>query len=138
MKIPDRYRGLSVAGYPLNLGDMEKPEAWPEVDVFPPPGFIQTITLFGVGNGDMTGFYWPIGKENDEPLLCDTYHDECSLQPQASSLEGLVKLKVAEGDCEPGDDDHQAAQELAEQLGFDLPSPPERANLRQIYGFPLM
>ena len=129
MKIPDRYRVLSVASYSLNLGGLEEPEAWPQADFFPPPGFSPNLTLFEVGNGDVTGFYWPIGNENNEPLLCDTYHDESSLQPQASSLEGLVRLKVAEGYCEPGDDDYQTAQELAEQLGFDLPSPNEDAQL---------
>ncbi len=121
MEIPDRYRDLSVLGYPLNLGDLEKREAWPQADVYPPPGFIQGITLFEVGNGDTSGFYWPIGGENQEPILCDIYHDEWSLQPQASSLEGLVRLKVAEGYCEPGDDNYQAAQELAAQLRFTLP-----------------
>ena len=87
MKIPDRYRGLSIADYPLNLGDLEKLEAWPQADIYPLPGFIQGITLFEIGNGDMTGFYWPIGREINEPLLCDTYHDAWSLGPQASSLE---------------------------------------------------
>lgn len=125
MKIPDRYLDLSVFGYPLNLRDMEKPEAWPQVDVYPPPGFLPTLSLFEVGNGDVTGCYWPIGKENNEPLLCDFYHDDGSLEPQASNLEGFVKLKVAEGHCEPDDGDYEAAQELADQLGFDLPSPNE-------------
>ena len=125
MKIPDRYLDLSVFGYPLNLGDMNKPEAWPEADVYPLPGFFPILSLFDVGNGDVTGCYWPIGRENDDPLLCDTYHDAWSLGPQASSLEGLVRLKIAEGHCEPGDGDYEAAQELADQLGFDLPSPNE-------------
>lgn len=129
MKIPDRYLNLSVFGYPLNFGDMDTPETWPEADVYPPPGFIPTISLFEVGNGDVTGCYWPVGRENDEPLLCDYYHDAWSLEPQASSLEGLVRLKVAEGHCEPGDDDYQAGQELADQLGFDLPTPNEDGEL---------
>jgi tetratricopeptide (TPR) repeat protein len=121
MKLPDRYLDLSVFGYPLNLLDLEKPEMWPETDVYPPPGFIPTISLFEVGNGDTTGFYWPIGRENHEPILCDFYHDDGSLEPLASNLEGLVKLKVAEGYCDPDDDEYQAAQELADQLGFALP-----------------
>lgn len=122
MKIPDRYRGLSVLGYPLNLGELENPEAWPQADVFPPPGFVQAVSLFEFGDGDVIGFYWPIGKENEEPILCETYHDEQSLQPQASGVEGWTRIKVAEGHCEPGDDDHQSAQELATQLGFTLPA----------------
>ena len=122
MRIPDRYLDLSLFGYPLNLGDMDKPEAWPEADAYPPPGFLPIPSLFEVGNGDVSGFYWPIGRENDEPLLCDTYHDSWSLGPQASNMEGFIKLKIAEGCSEPDDDDYQAAQELTAQLGFTLPT----------------
>ena len=54
------------------------------------------------------------------------------MEPLASNLEGLIKLKIAESHAEPEDeedkedddyedDDHLAARDLAEQLGFRLP-----------------
>lgn len=120
MRIPDRYRDLSVLGYPLNLRELEKPEAWPPADVYPPPGFCGD--LFEVGNGDSTGFYWPIGREDGEPLLCDIYHDESSAEPVASSLEGLLRLRAADGRDEPDGVHYETTHELAAQLGCILPA----------------
>jgi len=129
VKIPERYLNLNVAGYPLNLGDSVKPEAWPEAGVFAPVGFIQAFTIFDIGNGDLTGFYWPIGKESNEPLVCEFYHDDLMLQPTASNLEGFIKLKVAGGECEADSDDFVAAEEISAQLGFDLPASDANAAL---------
>ena len=129
MKIPDRYYNLSPFGYPMNLRDLEEQGGWPQADVYPLPGFNLTFSFFQAGNGDGVGFYWPIGKENQEPILCDYYHDDNSLIPLASSLEGLIKIKVAEGAYDPDDDDYQTCQEIAGQLGFVLPSAGEDEQL---------
>ena len=129
MYVPERYLNLHVRGYPLDFGSAKQPEAWTRAGlspVYPLPGFFPIISLFEVGNGDLTGFYWPIGKEDQEPILCDTYHDNWSLEPQASSLEGLIRRKVAEGHVEVEDDedgendDYEGAREIAEQLGVSL------------------
>jgi tetratricopeptide (TPR) repeat protein len=94
---------------------------WPESYDYIPPGFLP-LSLFELGNGDTHGFYWPIGKEGEEPLLCETYHDYGYLEPHAASLEGLVKLKVLHGYKDP-----DAVPEIPRKLGFTLPPPhPDR------------
>lgn len=120
MKIPERYLQLDLSQQPFNLksdGDGQLLE-WPKTYAFLPHGYLDT-QMFAVGNGDSCGLYWPIGKENSEPLLCDIYHDNSALIPQASSLEGLAKLKHYLGEA----DDEQLAEYLALKLGFDLPEP---------------
>jgi len=52
---------------------------------YPSLGFISFYEA-ELGNGDYYGLYWPYGKENEEPIVCDMYHDEWSLKPVFSSL----------------------------------------------------
>ena len=66
MNIPERYLNLHAFGYPLNFGEVNNPEAWAQAalsPIYPLPGFFPIDSLFQVGNGDLTGFYWPVGKE---------------------------------------------------------------------------
>ncbi len=44
-----------------------------------------------LGNGDYYGLYWPIGRETDEPVVCDMYHDEWSLKLCFSSADKFLE-----------------------------------------------
>lgn len=63
---------------------------------YPPPGYLPWDRL-EVGNGDTYGFYWPIGRENDPPLVCTLMHDSFEIYPLATSLEAAVRLHVTAG-----------------------------------------
>lgn len=65
MYVPERYLDLRVAGHPLDFGRASQPEAWSGAalsPIYPLPGFFPILSLFQVGNGDLTGFYWPVGR----------------------------------------------------------------------------
>ena len=51
---------------------------------YPPLGFYP-INVADLGNGDQFGLYWAIGREEEEPLVAETYHDDGTLQPHFSS-----------------------------------------------------
>ncbi len=63
------------------------PEVW-EVP-YPPLGFY-AFAEHQLGNGDVYGLYWPIGHEDREPIVGETYHDEWSLKPHFSSLDRFL------------------------------------------------
>jgi tetratricopeptide (TPR) repeat protein len=63
---------------------------------YPPPGFLRWAIL-EIGNGDCFGYYWPIGKENDDPIVCVTMHDSWELVPVASSLARCLRLQFLTG-----------------------------------------
>ena len=59
--------------------------------VYPPIGFMPFV--FGdVGNGDLYGYYWPIGREDADPIIAMSSHDVWALNPVASSIEKLAAL----------------------------------------------
>lgn len=60
--------------------------------LYPPVGF---FPFSGVGNGDYFGFYWPIGKESDAPIVAFTSHDAHSLIPEYGSLPGAAMCQAA-------------------------------------------
>jgi hypothetical protein len=126
VKIPARYHRLDLSSDPFNLSLDENgtPKGWEQTYRFIPHGFLDT-QMFAIGNGDTTGFYWPIGKEDDEPILCDIYHDDGQLVPVASNLEGLVRLKWQDG----FDDPDAVAADIAAALGVSLPETLEAAAL---------
>lgn len=39
-----------------------------------------------LGNGDCFGLYWPFGKENETPLVCEMMHDSWYINPTFSGL----------------------------------------------------
>ena len=63
------------------------PDVW-EVP-YPPLGFY-AFAEHQLGNGDVYGLYWPIGHEDREPIVGETYHDEWSLKPHFSSLDRFL------------------------------------------------
>lgn len=62
--------------------------------VYPPFGFVAFPVLLGLdhGQGDYDGFYWPIGQEDQEPLVARTAHYNFGMIPIASSWEKYREL----------------------------------------------
>jgi hypothetical protein len=60
------------------------------VGAYPPNGFIE----FGegaLGNGDCFGLYWELGKEDQEPMICEMQHEEGTIVPSFSSLKKFLE-----------------------------------------------
>src|SRR6202048_5285483 len=57
---------------------------------YPPLGFC-AIAEHQLGNGDAFGLYWPVGHEDCEPIVAETYHDEWHVEPHFSSLERFLE-----------------------------------------------
>jgi hypothetical protein len=53
--------------------------------LFPPIGFWE-IEEANDGAGDHYGLYWELGKENNEPIICQMRHEENRLTPEFPSL----------------------------------------------------
>lgn len=83
---------------------------------FVPHGFLST-ELFALGNGDSCGFYWAIGKEDEEPIIGEIYHDSGTIIPIASTLEGLARIKI----LTDSDDLDETAQVISSKLNIKLP-----------------
>lgn len=69
--------------------------------VYPPVGF---FPFYGIGNGDYHGFYWPLGKEQGEPLVAFTSHYVGSVIPESSDIERFYLCQLATGN--PDDPDY--------------------------------
>ena len=68
---------------------------WPLLNVsYPPLGYLPWRVL-EVGNGDTYGYYWPVGYEDRDPLVCTTEHDVFRVVPIASDLGGCLRLLKA-------------------------------------------
>jgi hypothetical protein len=90
-------------------------QSWPkQYGLYPPPGYLRWDVL-QVGNGDTYGYYWPVGKENDEPIVCTTEHDVFRITPMASSLEGCLRI-VRVREPEIADE----VKEIARDFSVDL------------------
>ncbi|POP47888.1 tetratricopeptide repeat-containing protein [Superficieibacter electus] len=73
MKLPPLSHSLSIEIDTLCAGP------------FPPCGFLP-LNEGALGNGDCFGLYWLLGKENNDPIICELYHDEWRLVPAFSSV----------------------------------------------------
>lgn len=64
-----------------------------------PLGFV-TFQDHALGNGDYFGFYWPIGREDAEPIIAEDQHDGGTLEPGFSNLASFLRLTAGhdEGD----------------------------------------
>lgn len=74
MKAPGRIKELSLADKAIGVSG-----------TYPPLGFLPVFDA-ELGNGDYYGLYWPYGREDREPIVCDMVHDEWSLQIAFSSV----------------------------------------------------
>jgi hypothetical protein len=131
MKLPSRHLAFDLSSWPFGCVSGEDGVVqMPRLHGYPPFGY-QPLSLFDRGNGDACGFYWPIGREEREPLLCDSSHDEYYLEPSALSLEGLVRLFVLRGVSAVVDFEELAL--IADTLGVELPqAPPQPVALHEI------
>jgi len=79
---------------------------------YPPSGFL-TVWDADLGNGDYFGLYWPLGREQDEPVVCDMAHDSWTMIPCFSNAtkfaDWLEANDYERGDCEPEDSDFAPA-----------------------------
>lgn len=81
---------------PVNLREISLENNWEYGSAFPPLGFTPFFDC-ALGNGDTFGLYWPIGRENIEPIVAETWHDSWLVQPTYSTLDTfLAAAKVAE------------------------------------------
>ena len=89
MKIPNGIEKVSLSNSDVPLGP------------YPSLGFVPMWDA-ELGNGDYFGLYWPLGKENEEPIVCDMLHDEGALEPSFSSLGKFIEW-LELNDWERGD-----------------------------------
>ncbi len=70
---------------------------------YPPLGFVP-VSAADLGNGDFFGLYWPLGRENEEPVVCDMLHDEWSLELAFSSVDKFLEY-LQLNDWQRGDEE---------------------------------
>ena len=81
---------------PPQIAKVTVDQAWRYETPYPPLGF-RPLAEGELGNGDSFGLYWPIGLEEREPIVVETWHDSWQIQPTYSSLSSfLVALAKAE------------------------------------------
>jgi hypothetical protein len=77
--------------------------------LWPPLGF---FPFYHIGNGDAYGFYWPVGREEQPPIVAFTNHDVGSLIPVNSGIEGLLRCRLATSDERVDDEDNEDDDEM--------------------------
>jgi tetratricopeptide (TPR) repeat protein len=131
MHFPATYvRLLESGGTPAELQVQPLPD---HALVYPPVGFLPWP--FGqVGNGDAYGYYWPVGREDGDPVVALMSHDYGALNPIASSIEALARLGTSRevtallttGELSAGEEDEEdetQAPDVANRLPLDDRSP---------------
>src|SRR5688572_25859842 len=58
---------------------------------YPPLGFVP-FSDHAFGDGDTFGLYWPIGLEDNEPIVAEVDHNGWQLTPGFSSLETFLAV----------------------------------------------
>lgn len=76
--------------------------------VFPPIGF---FPFAATGNGDHHGLYWPIGSEDEEPIVAYSSHDAYALIPEYTDLKRAATCQIATD--ESGELDYEFQQAIA-------------------------
>ena len=74
---------------PKRIAELSLHSAEPQSRPFPPIGFCE-FADHALGNGDAFGLYWPFGREAEEPIVCEMWHDEGALKPLFSSLDSFL------------------------------------------------
>ena len=82
---------------------------------YPPLGFLPW-NILEVGNGDVYGYYWPIGKEEEAPIVCATEHDAWSLIPESSTLAACLRRQLSLGFAD-ANEISAIAQDFGIQIG---------------------
>ena len=147
MKVPESFlaefeaakaRDIAQSGdediYGERLWSFAESRHSPDV-AYPPFGFVAFPGLLHLdhGQGDYDGFYWPIGREDQEPLVARTAHYQFGMIPIASSWEKYQELRAwGEARYEEEKEREEFGEEarsinteeaLAERLAVDPGSP---------------
>lgn len=69
---------------------------------FPPRGFA-AFEKHALGNGDTFGLYWPIGMEDEDPLVGEAIHDDWAIVPAFSGLGAFLRLTNGLDEAEHAD-----------------------------------
>jgi hypothetical protein len=131
MRLPAMIAQQIQAGHSLGFAcdSTGNVREWPSSHgVYPPVGYLRWRVL-EVGNGDSYGYYWPVGREDHDPIVCTTEHDRFRLVPFASDLAGCLRLLRATRTA-VFDEIKEVAQDFAVPLTAMQPSDaasPERA-----------
>jgi hypothetical protein len=56
-----------------------------------PPSTFLPFWEHELGNGDMLGMYWPIGRESELPLVIEMWHDSWAMAPHFSSFDRFLE-----------------------------------------------
>ena len=76
--------------------------------VYPPVGF---FPFAGTGNGDYHGLYWPIGREDEAPMVAYSSHDAYALIPEHGDLDSAARCQLAR------DEDRKLTSEFEAAFG---------------------
>jgi hypothetical protein len=118
VRVPEDIARTIQAGASLGFGcdSNGTVEGWtPSTNgIYPPVGYLRWSVL-EVGNGDTYGYYWPVGKEHQGPIVCTTEHDAFRVVPLAATLAGCLRLLRA---TQPEIADE--VQEVARAFGISL------------------
>ncbi len=87
MKAPAEINALSLAEADAGSGG-----------AYPSLGF-RAVWDAELGNGDFFGLYWPYGREDRDPIVCDMLHDEWSLVVAFSNVRSFVKWVELNDGC---------------------------------------
>lgn len=91
---------------PPRLDEVNLDSDWTHQRPYPPLGF-RPFSDCEIGNGDTFGLYWPIGLEDKEPIVAETWHDSWELQPTFSCLASFLAAR------DNAEDDYPEAPSLA-------------------------
>ena len=94
MRLPAMIAHQILAGHSLGFAcdSAGNVREWPSSHgAYPPVGYLRWRVL-EVGNGDSYGYYWPVGREDHNPIVCTTEHDRFRVIPFASDLAGCLRL----------------------------------------------
>jgi len=82
---------------PPKVAEVSLDHDWLYKAPYPPLGF-RPFSDCELGNGDTFGLYWPVGRENQEPIVAETWHDSWQIQPTFSSLSSFLAARARGGD----------------------------------------
>lgn len=87
---------------------------------YPPQGF-WPVAEAALGNGDVFGLYWPLGREADVPVVCEMFHDEGRMVFSYSSVD--VFARWLESGSEQDDDEELWSPREHQVADADSPLP---------------
>lgn len=82
MKLPDKLDRVTI------YEDLDP--SYP----YPPSTFLPFLE-HELGNGDMFGMYWPIGRESELPLVIEMWHDSWVMAPHFSSFNRFLECSTS-------------------------------------------